>query len=773
MFCNNCGKQVPDGSNFCSACGSRLNPTEAPEIDKIETPVENIDYEPDTLRETIRKPMVSFDWSEVKDEPHKKPAVNVVSPWGNTGLEDLTQHAEEELFVEPEQDEPEYSRTMSFIDILKKEREEKERAAQEATLNVTEKEEEPADYTAFNDAPQYYMPPLYENLEAELSAILDEGAATPAYEEDTSEKVEAASVTAELAKEFLDDVEPEEDSISALESMLGKIKEETPDAISELSDEPTVEAVETFDNTVEDTDFVDYEALMAELTGVDAEPEDNYEAEQTVEAVPEAIVEPEPTIQTEVVAEEAAIDDTLVIDELVDLYSEEIPEAEDSLFSSIFESAAEPALEPIAEPAIEEESAFEPIAKHATEEEPAVESALEPVVEEAPVQEMDARDAEIEDLKKRLAELMGTVVSTEQAASSEETTEEAAEETIAPAVEEIQPEPLYEEPTIDSIADLASTLNSDASAQEEAEPELIIDGSVFTTLPSWNEVEPEPAVTEEPAEVAVPEETVVTVEPIEIEAAEPDAESVFEPADNANNISDMDDDDEEDEDDDDDLPLIDPTPLAEEELSLVEDHEAKTAEDADSAETDAMSVEELERDLFGTVTEAEVEAEVTKKIDKFYTLYKKNEEFQRLLDEEYNKLKNEEEVVPTVSGVLEEASKAAEAAEAQPAEKAAEVTVTKDTGVVSAEPEVAEAPVVADEPATKAEVVDDAEESGKGGTALTVIAVVVAVLLVILLAIILVLNFAPDSGIAIKIDSIIEMITSYFSAVDATGNLLL
>ena len=52
-----------------------------------------------------------------------------------------------------------------------------------------------------------------------------------------------------------------------------------------------------------------------------------------------------------------------------------------------------------------------------------------------------------------------------------------------------------------------------------------------------------------------------------------------------------------------------------------------------------MSLEELEQDLFGGAATSGGEVEATKKIDKFYTLYRKNEEFQRLLDEEYNKLK--------------------------------------------------------------------------------------------------------------------------------------
>ena len=61
------------------------------------------------------------------------------------------------------------------------------------------------------------------------------------------------------------------------------------------------------------------------------------------------------------------------------------------------------------------------------------------------------------------------------------------------------------------------------------------------------------------------------------------------------------------------------------------------------------------------------------------------------------------------------------------------------------------------------------EEVDKGGGFLTVLAVIIAILLIILLGVILVLNFMPDSSIALKIDSIIENITSHFTAVDVMG----
>ena len=46
------------------------------------------------------------------------------------------------------------------------------------------------------------------------------------------------------------------------------------------------------------------------------------------------------------------------------------------------------------------------------------------------------------------------------------------------------------------------------------------------------------------------------------------------------------------------------------------------------------------------------------------------------------------------------------------------------------------------------------------------LAVIIAVILVILLAVILILQVAPDSGIAIAIDTLIENLTGGISAVD-------
>lgn len=58
-----------------------------------------------------------------------------------------------------------------------------------------------------------------------------------------------------------------------------------------------------------------------------------------------------------------------------------------------------------------------------------------------------------------------------------------------------------------------------------------------------------------------------------------------------------------------------------------------------SQPSDAVAISDLEKQIFNTES---IEDAETKKIDKFYTLYRKNEEFQRLLDEEYEKLQQEE-----------------------------------------------------------------------------------------------------------------------------------
>ena len=247
-----------------------------------------------------------------------------------------------------------------------------------------------------------------------------------------------------------------------------------------------------------------------------------------------------------------------------------------------------------------------------------------------------------------------------------------------------------------------------------------------------------------------------------------------------------------------------------EEAAPVEEAVEEMAEEAAPVEeeatmpkkTDALSLEELERDLFGDNLAEEAEAEETKKIDKFYTLYRKNEEFQRLLDEEYEKLKHgggltEEEkaavdAVPKMADV--EAAKAAAAAapvaaavgavaaEVIPVENKKAYRQVEDETIYMSKEELdaklkAEAAAIAaaktpeEVPADKAakkkaekkakkNVEVEYEDVESGSKFLTVLAVIIALILIILLAVILILQIAPDSGIAAWIDSLIESIAS-------------
>ena len=167
MFCTNCGSKIPEGSKFCSECGARVAQAEP----TVEPAAVNLSWnEPEEKEEptVARRHTIAFDWSNVKEESHRKPTPEVHSPWGTTGLN------EKELFAESADAQDDHSRTMSFIDILKKEREVKAQEAEEEARSVTDKEETEADYTAFQEAPSFYVPPLYDDIDAPVTTPYDE-----------------------------------------------------------------------------------------------------------------------------------------------------------------------------------------------------------------------------------------------------------------------------------------------------------------------------------------------------------------------------------------------------------------------------------------------------------------------------------------------------------------------------------------------------------------------------------------------------------------------
>ena len=141
MFCTNCGSKLVDGAKFCSECGARVARPEEPvfrtnpDIQFEEPKVETSTFEAPVYDETPERPVrekVSFDWSNVVDEPQRRDVSDIKSPWGATDRID-----EKAIYAEMAPSS-EKSRTMSFIDILKAEKEEKEKAAADKAIEYTE-----------------------------------------------------------------------------------------------------------------------------------------------------------------------------------------------------------------------------------------------------------------------------------------------------------------------------------------------------------------------------------------------------------------------------------------------------------------------------------------------------------------------------------------------------------------------------------------------------------------------------------------------------------
>jgi hypothetical protein len=226
---------------------------------------------------------------------------------------------------------------------------------------------------------------------------------------------------------------------------------------------------------------------------------------------------------------------------------------------------------------------------------------------------------------------------------------------------------------------------------------------------------------------------------------------------------------------------------------------------AEAEPAPGLSLDELELNLAADAGNTD-DIEATRKIEKFYTLYRKNEEFQKLLDAEYEKLQTDPELekigdTPGLPGVtadtitVEEYSAGLkqlkeEGAITTEAAKEAENLIKTKTEAVSEAPaaavEVKDAAVgaaagaagaavaakVGNEVKEAAKPAPAADQDEKGGGVLTVIAIVVAVLLVFLLAIILILQLAPDSSIAFKLNEMIGNFTNFISANDANTDIL-
>ena len=1011
MFCSNCGSRLADGAKFCSECGARVSRPEEPAV----TPFDDIEFEEPVLAaeppkaevpaadEAPAKPArekVTFDWSNVVDEPHRKEIGEIKSPWGTTGSID-----EKELYAEmtPSTDK---SRTMSFIDVLKAEKEERERAAADKAIEYTEVLHFDPDLTAFDEppkfdeAPQLHMAPLYEDVDAPVKTPFDEPDfekpepvfedeprfEEPKFEEPKFEEPvfeEPAAVETAPAEPEKPSVEVSRETIAQFDEYVKSFEREAgissePAPAEPAYEEPVYEEPSVSSSKFELPDFLkkitdSFKEEEPEAAPAPAEPE-------PAPAEPEFISDEPPVIELDEEPEEPLFEEPVFEEPAFEEPKYEEPKFEEPKFEEpVFEEPAEKEddsmedlyldidtneptleLEPVAPAAYAEEELEEELddedefddEDEAGDEDGGIDEdeLFREMEESSPAHGMTIappadKESEIEALRRRLAELTGTIdkadiEAAERASGLEDLAEDAPAESAEepedalfeepaedifeepaafeepadehvediyeeltfepevtpdvdelfagltpasqPAVEEISLEPAVEAPVIEEPAVEEISLEPAVEApvvEEPAVEEISLEPAVEAPVveepvieePAVEEISLEPAVEAPVIEEPAAEEPAVEAEPeLKFEAeVTPDVDSLFDSLIPARKAAEIDAEVKAEAPVEDLYLQVDPEeakaeaevkaeeaaeePVIElaEEPEAEKEPEIKPAEEPEEApaaeepgieeiklevpaaeekkETDALSLEELEKDLFGESMTEEAEAEETKKIDKFYTLYRKNEEFQRLLDEEYEKLKHgggltEEEkqavdAIPKMADI--EAAKAAAAAapKAEPEPKievappAPEIPVESQKVYRPVEDETiympkdlveeqvrneaaaiaaAKAPVEmpAEQPAAKLSKRDEKkaakaaakaaakeakkessaveveyEDVEKGSKFLTVLAVIIALILICLLAVILILQIAPDSGAAAWIDSLIGNITANFGLV--------
>ncbi len=765
MFCRNCGSKLPDDAKFCVTCGAKVEAASAP--NKTNSYVDNASFarrpEPQKVAQPEKK--VSFDWSEVVEESHKRKVPNVQSPWGSTGLDEESamktqkvvterqhvRYSDDDLMQELNQPSKDPGRTMSFIDILKAEREEKERDAARAAMEHTERQYAAPDYSAFDRADGF----SFENdiLPANDREI------TQGYTDMNLDIVEEMQ-KARSPREAYAPAQPEARPREAYAPAQPAYSEPAQPAYSEPA-QPAPKRYATPIEPVEPSRAPEDDYLNDYLYDAPKYDEPTYQEPAYNEPAYQkpAYQEPaytapaynEPSYQKPAYNEPAyggpSFEDAFATEPSEeDFYlSQEddyLAPAGNSLedeLASILGTNVQPAAAP-AEPVapVAEPTPAAPVAEPTP-------AAPAPVASEPE----EPQESEIEALKRRLAELMGESQEEPQAVVKHE----------APDLEE-----LFEDDSEKAAAPDLAYLDSDFGFDE-----------------------PEPA-----AELTL-DDLFADDEPVVTPSAAPASDSSF---DSGSDVAD-----------------VASVPSADANVDAGIGAIDSISETSAEPESDAMSIDDLERDLFGDDFAEDAEAEATKKIDKFYTLYKKNEEFQKLLDEEYNKLQGEapsaemdemseldalfadQKPVAQMSqpaasenlafnsqpaqmpqeGQFGQAAQAPQMAQvAQPVQmpQAAAQPVADNLSAFGGEPEreLSKKDLKAMKKAAKKKAVVEEDDDDEGGNALTIIAVVISVLLLLLLGIILILNFAPESGIGLKIDTIIQNITSYFSVLDGMND---
>ena len=837
MFCSNCGNEVAEGAKFCSGCGARLSLDAEPSVhehtafsssnregnmmDKRESSTKfdfNFGSEDLEIKEPKKKTSsVSFDWSSVIEENHKKPTKKIRSPWETTGIDDEEAEAVTQSFssvnsdwdrskpAQPAREAEESSsieemlkrdsaaapasgrgRTMNFIEVMKQEKEERERAAREAeeapvstdfdfseSILPNEERENTQGYTELKDDIVAELEKQASEMdEKEVSHRLD--AASADFDEylNARRKSHEEVFQAEPPHNFVDDMVhvsaadtrdefklPEDEFETELSAF---IRDNEEDEKEEAAVERADDDLFNFDIEIEDTDedeetvsqYLDYvkpsrvsraeERAEAEAFEFDDEDDDDDEPEAfSYDELTDDNKEPETDYELAPKAEhkEEELDDFAFGDEDIDVPYEEPVNYSELYMDDESEKVEQPVAQ-VAEVRVDETSKEEPATVETQEiVAESVESAAPTVEPVAPV-----------------AEPVVEPVTTEAAAVAEvvSATAEDAEVAAAKAIES-------------EIANLqkrlAELLGKDPSETVELPTRDVITAEELVQEPVQTKLEPESVPTPANSELTSLESELAALGFDTIDD-EPDEEAdMFFSADD----------------------------VADANTAVVEESSDELKQE------EVMTIDDLQKDLFGTDVE-DAGMEATRKIDKFYTLYRKNEEFQQLLDEEYKKLQDgsadytlmedvlaeyqdeEEDETPveahheTVEAVVKAESAKLEAAKKEAGSElsnSANVTepITAATTLVSS-PAQAAINTASNAGAIAPSVIDDDDEESRKGGVLTVIAVIVAILLVMLLVVILILNFAPDSSIAQRISEIIGKFTNFASLGDNSELLL-
>ena len=904
MFCSNCGNKIADGAKFCSVCGAKVASTGLESA--TEHPVKNrnqqaagetktaksadhgfsmnLDWDDSDTHAPKRKSEVAFDWSSVVDDRNsrRRPRKEVRSPWEDYSDEfesvpnrsassgtssyrapEKKTSLEEELFgkEEPSRDR---SRTMNFIDVLKQEKDEQERAEYEnLRKNV------PADSfedTAYPERRESVLPESqrehtqgYTDLKDDIIAEMDkrDGAAT--FEEQLAkiraerEEARKQEVTPEKPQSFVGDSEQEFDRIlSGMKSEKKRApKQDNLESIfsggSNLFEDEAPKAPEKTDRNAV---FHDYEDSF---TSVDTPSvEDEYDSIQLNHLADEDEQEPEQEAaakpaekssyddfffgEDDVELNPAELDDESEEEDVaagIDLFGDDLTPAEPAKEESDVEDAYAgfdeyldyvPKRRASRAARVEEpddldddddddfslDDAAE--AKTPVKETPAAAEATEAPAEpaaEAPAapssEEKEAVDDEIAALQKKLEMLLKQKSGEEAEEAPKEPTVEVEAAPVETTPAETAPE---EVPAAEVLAEETAEVESEAPADDAGVDEYN-DGAMDFDLEAELDNLSAPKEPKAPqAEESYSDSYMDGIADQNTGLQNDGVTPVLNIQDAVNNDAAADSAFAENEQLDLDKELaqlgfdlgVDTTPEEPKEEDIFFNPETIDTGDNKGSDTvvlpsedilnqaaaakdqNSMSLEDLENDIFGGAPDAD-DLEATRKIDKFYTLYRKNEEFQKLLDAEYSKLQGEDidddvtDAMNSILGTQPEAPAAPQmqpqaqemAPQMQPQMQEAAPQENPSMGLSAAVNAAAPAAEAVQETRKKAKkkkakkVKEEADYDEKGGSVLTVIAIVVAVLLVVLLGIILILNFAPESGIAQTLNEVIGNYTNFFA----------